>query len=66
MAKRRANIKKNECVACGVCVMQCPKNAIEIYKGCHALVDLMKCVGCGLCSKACPASAIEIQEVESE
>lgn len=50
------------CVACGVCVKACPKNAIAIYKGCYALVEEAKCVGCGLCAKACPAGCIAICE----
>ena len=50
------------CVACGVCMKTCRKNAISIYKGCYAQVDNTKCVGCGLCAKACPAGCIVIQE----
>ena len=66
MAKRRANPIKSICVACGVCALQCPKEAISIYKGCYAVVDSNKCVGCGLCKKACPADAIIIENVNSE
>jgi NAD-dependent dihydropyrimidine dehydrogenase PreA subunit len=54
----------NRCVACGVCVLQCPKQAIDIYKGCFAVVDANSCVGCGLCERACPAGSIRVQEVE--
>ena len=50
------------CVACGVCLKACRKEAISIYKGCYAQVDDTKCVGCGLCAKACPAGCIAIQE----
>ncbi len=60
MIKRKANADRDICVACGVCVLECPRNAISIYKGCHAIVDIMKCVGCGLCEKACPANAIRM------
>ena len=28
----------NRCVACGVCALQCPRAAIDIYKGCYAAV----------------------------
>ena len=66
MSKRKANPNKDVCVACGVCVLQCPREAISIYKGCHAIVDSIKCVGCGICAKACPADAISIQEEKSE
>ncbi len=62
MAKRLANVDTSRCVACGVCRLQCPKEAITIYKGCYAMVDSEKCVGCGLCAKACPAGAINVME----
>lgn len=50
------------CVACGVCLKACRKEAISIYRGCFAQVDEEKCVGCGLCAKACPAGCIAIRE----
>ncbi len=66
MAKRKATVDRSTCVACGVCAAQCPRNAIEVYKGCYAVVDFLKCVGCGLCAKACPANAITISEINQE
>lgn len=51
----------SRCVACGVCALQCPREAIQIYKGCYALVDEAKCVGCGMCEKACPAGTIKVE-----
>lgn len=53
----------DRCVACGVCAGQCPRDAISIYKGCYAVVDVSKCVGCGICEKACPAGSIRVEEV---
>ena len=50
------------CVACGVCVKACRKNAISVYKGCYARVNEEICVGCGLCAKACPAGCIALRE----
>ncbi|NEX00912.1 MULTISPECIES: 4Fe-4S binding protein [Pseudobutyrivibrio] len=66
MVRKKANPDRSICVACGVCVGQCPKGAISIYKGCYAFVDTEKCVGCGLCEKACPANAICLVESDSE
>ena len=60
MAKK-AIVNKNICVACGVCVKKCPKQAIDIVKGCYALVNAEKCVGCGFCAKNCPAGCIEVK-----
>lgn len=54
----------NRCVACGVCALQCPRQAIDIYKGCYAVVDVTSCVGCGICEKACPAGSIKVLEQE--
>ena len=62
MAKKKANVNVKRCVACGVCRLQCPKQAISVYRGCFAVVDDSACVGCGLCEKACPANAIEVEE----
>ncbi|MCR5546949.1 MAG: 4Fe-4S binding protein [Lachnospiraceae bacterium] len=62
MGRRKAQPNQNLCVACGVCVHQCPREAIAIYKGCYAVVDSLKCIGCGLCQKACPADVITLVE----
>ena len=62
---RKAVNDIDRCVACGVCALQCPRNAIFIYKGCYAVVDTGKCVGCALCEKACPAGSIKVTEVEN-
>ena len=51
MAKYKAINEQNRCVACGVCVKVCPKDAISIYKGCYARIDEEKCIGCGICEK---------------
>ena len=64
--KKYAVVDRNVCVACGVCLKACRKEAISIYKGCFAQVEESKCVGCGLCAKACPAGCIAITERSDE
>lgn len=64
--KRYASVVEKECVACGTCVLVCPKLAITVPKGIYAEVDEDLCIGCGLCKKACPASVIEIVVAEIE
>ncbi len=67
LGRRFSNMRKaandiDRCVACGVCALQCPREAIDIYKGCYAVVDVAKCVGCGICEKACPAGSIRVTD----
>ena len=62
--KKYAGPDENICVACGVCMKSCTRDAISIHRGCYAVVDKEKCVGCGLCSKACPASCIAMEKEE--
>ena len=61
---RNAMNDTDRCVACGVCALQCPREAINIFKGCYAVVDVSKCVGCGICEKACPAGSISVMDME--
>lgn len=58
MAKYKAENERDRCVACGVCVKVCPRDAISIHKGCYAVVDENLCIGCGICEKNCPAGVI--------
>lgn len=60
--KRKAQVNRGECVACGCCVKVCPMGAIHIVSGLYADVDVNKCVGCKKCAAECPASVIEIIE----
>ena len=60
--RRSAVVDKTVCVACGVCVKECPKQALSVYRGCYALVNSEKCVGCGKCASICPARAIDMVE----
>lgn len=56
--KFKAENEHDRCVACGVCVKVCPKDAISIYKGCYAVVDEEQCIGCGICENNCPAGVM--------
>lgn len=63
MAKRKAVVNLQDCVACGCCMKICPRNAISIPKGICAEIDSELCVGCGKCAKECPASVITLEVV---
>jgi len=59
-SKKYAKVDKKQCVACGVCVKECPMQAVSIWKGCYAIVDENICIGCGKCDRSCPAGSIDI------
>ncbi len=65
MARRKAVINTQECVACGCCIKVCPRNALTIPNGIFAKIDKSLCVGCGKCAKECPAGIITL-EVEEQ
>ena len=52
-----AEIDKNKCVACGVCIQVCPYNAIDFDEDGLALVNEATCKGCGTCVVACRSGA---------
>lgn len=64
MAKRKAAVSTEECVACGCCMKVCPKGAVTVPKGIFAEIDRELCVGCGRCVKECPASVITLEVLE--
>ena len=59
-SKKQAIIEVSSCVACGACLKQCPKSAIDIYKGVYAQTNSSICVGCGLCANICPTGSIRV------
>lgn len=64
MARKKARVNEELCVACGACLDECPVAAIEVFKGMFARVDEKLCVGCSKCEKICPASIIDMLEVK--
>ena len=61
--RKKAQVDRRSCVACGCCVKVCPMGAVAVNRGLYAVVDEKKCVGCGRCARECPASIIAIEEV---
>ncbi|MCK8816943.1 4Fe-4S binding protein [Natroniella sulfidigena] len=47
----------DECVACGVCVDECPVEAIAEGDDKYEISE--DCVDCGVCEDSCPVEAIE-------
>ena len=54
------NLKKKECVGCGVCRDICPAKAIKIEKG-KAIIDRSSCIRCFCCQEFCPKGAMKVK-----
>lgn len=48
-----ANVDKNKCIGCGICIQKCPIEAIELISA-LSITNLDKCIACGLCTHHCP------------
>ena len=46
----------DDCIACGVCVPECPVDCISDGDSKY-LVDEESCVDCGACADVCPVDA---------
>ena len=49
-------INADECIACGICVDECPQEALKVDDVC--VVDEDLCIDCGSCISSCPQEAI--------
>ncbi|HOY91299.1 MAG TPA: 4Fe-4S binding protein, partial [Bacteroidales bacterium] len=55
-------INEDLCTGCGLCLVECPVNAI-IEKRINLFVIIDgKCVGCGRCENICKFSAINLKK----
>jgi len=50
-------VDKDKCVGCGICIKECPVNAIYMKNG-KAEIDMEKCIRCGKCHDICPQQAV--------
>ncbi|MGA3113898.1 MAG: electron transfer flavoprotein subunit alpha [Syntrophobacteraceae bacterium] len=57
-----AEIISDKCIACQICIGECPVGAIELSPEGVALIDPEVCVGCGKCFDSCPVSAVKYQK----
>ncbi|MDU5079989.1 4Fe-4S binding protein [uncultured Tissierella sp.] len=56
--EKSLTVDKNWCKGCGICVVFCPKNVLEIKDGKVNIKDLESCIQCGQCELRCPDFAI--------
>lgn len=50
-------IAEEKCVGCGICVEECPADAITVTDN-VARIDMDGCIKCGICHEVCPRDAV--------
>ncbi len=50
-------VSEEKCVGCGICVEECPVEAI-LMEDEKAKIDMSKCIHCGTCHSVCPQEAV--------
>ena len=65
-SRYQAVVEVNDCTGCGICVDDCPMDAIIVTESGLAEVTVESCIGCGVCSCVCPADAILLRVVRQE
>ncbi len=62
------SFERDKCIACGICVMECPNEAIYLEKGKDEnnkniplayKINLGHCLTCGLCVELCPTKCLK-------
>ncbi len=57
-----AEIIADKCIACQICIGECPVGAIELNSAGVAEVDPEVCIGCGKCFDSCPVNAVKFEK----
>lgn len=50
-------VKKDDCIGCGICVEECPADAISLISA-LAEINMDDCIRCGICHEICPQNAV--------
>jgi len=51
-------VNEDMCVGCGICVEECPVDAISIQENDTAAINDDECIRCGNCHEVCPQEAV--------
>ncbi len=57
------HIDPEKCSACGMCLRQCPVEAIDGGKKKIHIIDQQKCTRCGTCFEVCPARFAAVRKI---
>lgn len=61
-----AEVKRDLCAACLVCVTICPYQVPRIDRENISVIDPEACQGCGICAAECPAQAITFKHYQDD
>ena len=59
-------ILPDKCAGCGICLRECPSEAISGGKRMVHIIDQSKCIKCGTCLDVCPAKFSAVVKVSGE
>jgi electron transfer flavoprotein alpha subunit len=59
-----AEINSDKCIACQICIAECPVEAIHLTPDGVAQIDPETCVGCGKCAEVCPVEAVSFDQTK--
>lgn len=65
-SRYQAVVEGSICTGCGICVDDCPMDAITLNTSNEAEVNADSCIGCGVCTRVCPAGAVLLRVVRQE
>lgn len=56
-------VTRDLCSGCGICISQCPYDALKMSSRDEVEVNEILCEGCGSCVSACPSRALELHNL---
>lgn len=65
-SRYQAVVEGSACTGCGICVADCPMDAITLNTSDVAEVNANSCIGCGVCTRVCPTDAVFLRVVRQE